>query len=233
MCVSWLAVFCLLLHTTLSTSLSSLNLCSREGSMEVQRLIEKHVSPVVEYYEYVLPNTCPLKIENSRFYLENQFKERLEEGHYRCGKCGKVFVHEYYLLLHNERKHPELQSTSTVCLAKYRSVFDGVTGKKPNCYDVETKRSLIMCQKTMMLCFPTEDYAVQSDLYKYMYRSLCAPLLCQTTVEERTEEYTPVTVTAVVFPVVIVIVAFAILFIVMYKKFSTPKEDLRIFSKFD
>ncbi|KAK8820551.1 hypothetical protein WA577_006611 [Blastocystis sp. JDR] len=201
--------------------------------MEVQRLIEKHVSPVVEYYEYVLPNTCPLKIENSRFYLENQFKERLEEGHYRCGKCGKVFVHEYYLLLHNERKHPELQSTSTVCLAKYRSVFDGVTGKKPNCYDVETKRSLIMCQKTMMLCFPTEDYAVQSDLYKYMYRSLCAPLLCQTTVEERTEEYTPVTVTAVVFPVVIVIVAFAILFIVMYKKFSTPKEDLRIFSKFD
>ena len=26
--------------------------------------------PVVEYYEYELPDTCPLKIENSRFYLE-------------------------------------------------------------------------------------------------------------------------------------------------------------------
>ena len=86
----------------------------------------------------------------------------------------------------------------------------------------------------MMLCFPTEDYAVRSDLYswrsflnlpvEYMYRSLCAPLLCQTTVEERTEEYTPVTVTAVVFPVVIVIVAFAILFIVMYKK--SGREDV-------
>ena len=79
-----------------------------------------------------------------------------------------------------------------------------------------------------MLCFPTEDYGVQSDLYservllrspiEYMYRSLCAPLLCETTPEVRTEEYTPVTVTAVVFPVVIVIIAFAIIFIVMYNK---------------
>ena len=157
----------------------------------------------------------------------------MEDGHYRCGKCGKVFVHEYYLLLHNERKHPELQSSSTICLDKYRSVFDGVSGKKPNCRDSDVKRSLMMCQKTLMLCFPTEEYAVQSDLYKYMYRSLCSPLLCEKVLEEKVEEYTPVTMTAIVFPVVIVIIAFAILFIVMYKKFSAPKDDLRIFSKFD
>ena len=76
-----------------------------------------------------------------------------------------------------------------------------------------------------------------------MYRSLCSPLLCGKVLEEKVEEYTPVTMTAIVFPVVIVIIAFAILFIVMYKKwgraggvmrrFSAPKDDLRIFSKFD
>ena len=211
-----------------------LNLCSREGSMEVQKLIEKHVLPVIEYYEYTLPDVCPLKIENSYYYLENLYKERIDDGHYRCGKCGKKFVHEYYLLLHNERKHPEFQNPSQTCLDKYRNVFDGVTGKKPpDCRNPDLQRSFIQCQKVMMRCFPTDESDFESDLYKYMFRSLCMPMSCKQRFDEPKEKYTPVTVTAIVLPVVVVIIIFIILSIFMYKKFSTPKEDLRVFSKLD
>ena len=101
-----LLLYCCICLLFVSPS-NAVNVCSREGSLEVQKLIEKYVSPVIEYYEYSLPLSCPLRIDNSRYYLENLYKEKLENGQYRCGKCGKVFVHEYYLLLHNERKHPE------------------------------------------------------------------------------------------------------------------------------
>ena len=129
----------------------------------------QYVIPVIEYYEYTLPESCPLKLENSYYYLEvgyegwiisgqNLYKERLDNGQYRCGKCGKKFVHEYYLLLHFERKHPEFHNPvpfssiflilqSQVCLDKYMNVFDSVSGKKPpDCRTVDYQRSFIQCQ---------------------------------------------------------------------------------------
>ncbi|KAK8804834.1 hypothetical protein WA171_006800 [Blastocystis sp. BT1] len=226
--LTWICYFLFLLSLSFAV-----NVCSREGSLEVQKLIEKYISPVIEYYEYSLPSTCPLKIDRSRYYLENLYKEKLDSGYYRCGKCGKVFVHEYYLLLHNERKHPQFTDESTVCLDKYKNVFDGVTMKHIDCRNPQVQRSLILCQKTLMSCFPTDESDFDLDLYKYMYRSLCSPLLCEKNSQEQTEEYVPVAMTAIALPVVIVVVIFLTVVLYLYKKFSVPKDDLRVFSKLD
>ena len=55
-------------------------------------------------------------------------------------------------------------------------------------------------------------------MIEYMYRSLCAPISCKKSSIEPKEEYTPITVTAIVLPVVIVIIIFIILSIFMYRK---------------
>lgn len=76
-----------------------------------------------------------------------------------------------------------------------------------------------------------------------MYRSLCSPLLCEKNSKEQTEEYVPVSMTAIALPVVIVVVIFLTVVLYLYKKwklvtflmdrFSAPKDDLRVFSKLD
>ena len=76
-----------------------------------------------------------------------------------------------------------------------------------------------------------------------MYRSLCAPMLCNGKEVVPQDTYTSLTTTAVVLPVVVVIVVFLIIVLFMYKKcahstrvmcrFSSPKDDLRVFSKLD
>ena len=76
-----------------------------------------------------------------------------------------------------------------------------------------------------------------------MYRSLCAPMLCNGKEVAPQDTYSSITTTAVVLPVVVVIVVFLIIVLFMYKKyecsiaissrFSSPKDDLRVFSKLD
>ncbi|KAK8790781.1 hypothetical protein WA588_002528 [Blastocystis sp. NMH] len=112
-------------------------------------------------------------------------------------------------------------------------IFDGVTEKYVDCRNPNIQRSLVQCQKTLMQCFPADESDFDSDLYKYMYRSLCAPMLCNGKEVAPQDTYSPITTTAVVLPVVVVIVVFLIIVLFMYKKFSSPKDDLRVFSKLD
>ena len=57
-----------------------------------------------------------------------------------------------------------------------------------------------------------------------MFRSLCMPMSCKQRFDEPKEEYTPVTMTAIVLPVVVVIIIFIILSIFMYRKFVFWRE---------
>ena len=105
-----------------------------------------------------------------------------------------------------------------------------------------------------MRCFPSDESEFDSDLYstlpcssfivEYMYRSLCAPMLCNATPkQDQMEEYKPITMTTIVFPVVVVIVIFVTIALFMYRKyilsillisrFSTSQDDLRAFSKLE
>ena len=106
-----------------------------------------------------------------------------------------------------------------------------------------------------MRCFPSEESEFDSDLYsivlysssfivEYMYRSLCAPMLCNAaSKQDQMEDYKPITMTTVVFPVVVVIIIFVTIALFMYRKyilftppisrFSTSQDDLRVFSKLE
>lgn len=89
-----------------------MGVCSRERSRIVAALLkEMGVSP-----------TCPIRPEVSRFYEQERQKRGSRWRHWKCKIDGKVFMSEFYLDAHLDRKH-EVDETKA-CLGDYCDVLD-------------------------------------------------------------------------------------------------------------
>lgn len=87
--------------------------CSRERS-RIAAAILKEVR--------TLSPTCPLRPEMGRYYEQERQKRGSRWRQWKCKICGKVFMTEFYLDAHLDRKH-EVDETKP-CLGDYCDVLD-------------------------------------------------------------------------------------------------------------
>ena len=88
--------------------------CSRGLSRIASELVEKHIVPVLRYYNEEFLESCPYT--SVCYEHKEKTKREIRSDRFRCGLCGKLFKSERHLDQHLDYRH-STRNHSKYCIA--------------------------------------------------------------------------------------------------------------------
>lgn len=175
--------------------------CSREASRRVRSYLSSSVYPKLSSGAESLPMTCQIHPSLDLYRTQEQNKQEVARGDWKCLYCGKHFRSEFYIDRHMHNMHSDrLDKAATTCLADLCPIFgcdqnnhglpppassSGSMQHRPpapprkdfqasRCTQSEVERSKYRCEVMTKRCFGLLDASLQ----KAFYDRICAKLYC-------------------------------------------------------
>lgn len=209
--------------------------CSRAKSRAGRKLIENLMRLTPGTDQELMPDSCPLRLENDVFAAQESGKVRQHKSLWSCPLCAKRFRTEFYLDRHLDNKHSHDLDAKTGCLADLCEVFncENSSLSTPACSSAQEARARHKCHSIFHRCFPHSTHIDAHD--DHFIDNICDTLECKggtLYVQKATHGRSHKSLAWSVLMVLAVVCLSAVyIVLLLIWKHTSTKSDLRHYSK--